>query len=521
MLVLVGSTNPQKLQATLNAIPNSTVEGHPVPSDVSSQPIGLTETFKGVANRLSNLSTLSVAADYLVAFENGIVPVGSVWIDMAVVGIADTQSRAVQFSTSAGVVVPYDPKNPQAYSDVLKEREEKDIYMPPVVKLAKKLHSKRIEEIKASLKEDEKRFRSLLLEVEEIRSGKWDDKIRQQLAEEQEAAKAGGDTAEAEKPEEPVNQPTEDVSATTSAMDVDQAPVPEQPPNVPEPDVTPMDVDETAKAVVATAEPGADTTHVAAQPPDEPNPVDTQMADVTEQDEAAAPQHEEPPKPEETTTAPSADAATNTTAEEAAASPTTEPPTLKVQTDLPVTTPTETTSPVKSPRKGGRAPKLKVSTTPGEFNSPEVAEVEDEHSDTSKKRMEEKNKIWRKTAMMIWNKIAEHRYGNVFLKPIKEEGYSTFVKQPMNLDLIKARIRDGTISTTAEFHRDVLLCFTNALMYNNEDTGIYDMAMEMREFADTEIRHLILYGDRELSSVTRRHKSVEVEPEVKTAEEQE
>ena len=127
MLVLVGSTNPQKLQATQNALPKSIVEARSVPSDISSQPIGLAETFTGVVNRLKNLSNLSHHANYLVAFENGIVPVGTVWIDMAVVGIKLVKSGELQFATSAGVVVPYDPEDPGAYSSILGEREEKDI----------------------------------------------------------------------------------------------------------------------------------------------------------------------------------------------------------------------------------------------------------------------------------------------------------------------------------------------------------------------------------------------------------
>ncbi len=37
----------------------------------------------------------------------------------------------------------------------------------------------------------------------------------------------------------------------------------------------------------------------------------------------------------------------------------------------------------------------------------------------------------------------------------------------------------GMIRTTERFQRDMMLMFTNALMYNNSDQDIYQMAMEM------------------------------------------
>ncbi|EGF78324.1 hypothetical protein BATDEDRAFT_90923 [Batrachochytrium dendrobatidis JAM81] len=58
-------------------------------------------------------------------------------------------------------------------------------------------------------------------------------------------------------------------------------------------------------------------------------------------------------------------------------------------------------------------------------------------------RIDEKYKTWKKTAMLIWNRIADHRAGNAFLKLSKEKRYSEVVKQPMSLDLVKTRIREG------------------------------------------------------------------------------
>ncbi|KAL0096568.1 Bromodomain-containing protein [Phycomyces blakesleeanus] len=70
------------------------------------------------------------------------------------------------------------------------------------------------------------------------------------------------------------------------------------------------------------------------------------------------------------------------------------------------------------------------------------------------------------------------------MNPIKEANapmYYTIVRQPMDLKMIKARVRDGIIKTTAEFERDIVLMLTNSLMYNRKGTEVYQMALCMLE----------------------------------------
>lgn len=50
----------------------------------------------------------------------------------------------------------------------------------------------------------------------------------------------------------------------------------------------------------------------------------------------------------------------------------------------------------------------------------------------------------------------------------------------MDLSTIKRNIEIGNIRTTAEFQRDVMLMFMNALMYNERDHHVYKMAKEMQ-----------------------------------------
>lgn len=54
--------------------------------------------------------------------------------------------------------------------------------MPAVVRIAKQLYTQRVEEVKAELKRDEEKFGELAKEIELIRSGQWDEKLRENLS---------------------------------------------------------------------------------------------------------------------------------------------------------------------------------------------------------------------------------------------------------------------------------------------------------------------------------------------------
>ncbi len=133
MLIFVASKNSQKLAAARLIFNYSIVHGFNVSSDVSDQPIGMSETYSGAANRMKNLENLKREIqfghpDYFISFENGLVHLGdALWIDMAVVCIKDVQTGKKQFSTSTGVAVPFNPNDLQSYQNIVQQRTEKDI----------------------------------------------------------------------------------------------------------------------------------------------------------------------------------------------------------------------------------------------------------------------------------------------------------------------------------------------------------------------------------------------------------
>lgn len=93
-------------------------------------------------------------------------------------------------------------------------------------------------------------------------------------------------------------------------------------------------------------------------------------------------------------------------------------------------------------------------------------------------------RAWKKAVMLVYNRLATHKYASVFLRPITEDqapGYHSVIFRPMDLLTIKKNIDNGTIRSTMHFQRDVMLMFQNAIMYNKHDTFIYKMAVSMQE----------------------------------------
>ncbi|KAJ1725311.1 hypothetical protein LPJ53_000538 [Coemansia erecta] len=107
---------------------------------------------------------------------------------------------------------------------------------------------------------------------------------------------------------------------------------------------------------------------------------------------------------------------------------------------------------------------------------------------------EQQLKNWKKNITTVWREISGHRYGSMFVGPIKSSdapNYYDVIRKPMDLKMIKNRIRDEEITTTVEFYRDIMHMLMNALMYNAEDTEVYQMAMEMIPGAQACVEQLL------------------------------
>jgi bromodomain-containing protein 8 len=66
-------------------------------------------------------------------------------------------------------------------------------------------------------------------------------------------------------------------------------------------------------------------------------------------------------------------------------------------------------------------------------------------------------------------------------------------------------VRDGVVTTTTEFERDMMQMCVNAVMFNREDTAMYRFAIEFMEFARLKIKAL-----RETELLVSRRNSMSV-----------
>ncbi|XP_062943710.1 bromodomain-containing protein 8-like [Cynocephalus volans] len=114
--------------------------------------------------------------------------------------------------------------------------------------------------------------------------------------------------------------------------------------------------------------------------------------------------------------------------------------------------------------------------------------------------------LFKKTLLQVWKMIASHRFSSPFLKPVSERqasGYKDVVKRPMDLTTLKRNLSKGRICTMAQFQRDLMLMFQNAVMYNDSDHHVYHMAVQMQREVLEQIQVLSIWLDqrRDLSSL--------------------
>lgn len=114
-------------------------------------------------------------------------------------------------------------------------------------------------------------------------------------------------------------------------------------------------------------------------------------------------------------------------------------------------------------------------------------------------------KAWKKSVMLVYSRLAAHKYASLFLKPITDEqapGYHSMVYRPMDLQTVRRNVENGNIKTTAEFYRDVMLMFCNAIMYNKSNDHVYNMARKMQQEGMQEIQ--ILFQAQAVETPSRR-----------------
>ncbi|XP_075825141.1 bromodomain-containing protein 8-like isoform X1 [Microtus pennsylvanicus] len=133
------------------------------------------------------------------------------------------------------------------------------------------------------------------------------------------------------------------------------------------------------------------------------------------------------------------------------------------------------------------------------YNCPNSSQL----SDLSQGDPIQDHSLFKKTLLQVWKMIASHRFSSPFLKPVSEKqapGYKDVVKRPMDLTTLKRNLSKGRIHTMAEFQRDLMLMFQNAVMYNDSDHHIYHMAVEMQREVLEQMQVLSTWLDKRKDS---------------------
>ena len=123
MKILIGTKNPGKIEGAKLAFEkyfeNIEIEGVPVESEVSSQPVN-EEIFQGAKNRVKNLKKYvkenNLQADFFIASEAGITNLLGEWIDINAVIIEDEKGFQT-VGTSQGFQIP------EKYVEEIKQTE--------------------------------------------------------------------------------------------------------------------------------------------------------------------------------------------------------------------------------------------------------------------------------------------------------------------------------------------------------------------------------------------------------------
>jgi bromodomain-containing protein 8 len=93
-------------------------------------------------------------------------------------------------------------------------------------------------------------------------------------------------------------------------------------------------------------------------------------------------------------------------------------------------------------------------------------------------------KRFQRGILQIHSQILECSSSSPFRDPVRPAdapNYKETIKKPTNLKTIGKRVRDGQITSSSEFRRDVLMMFANAVMFNSPDSEIAKRAREMVE----------------------------------------
>ncbi|KAH7909446.1 hypothetical protein BJ138DRAFT_1089454 [Hygrophoropsis aurantiaca] len=372
-------------------------------------------------------------------------------------------------------------------------------HAPMNVRLAQRHYSARLLELRDLIAAEEAKFKRIVGEIDDIRAGRWDDKIKATL------------TGTEDKPADPVQ--LEQVQEVTDGSSPSEVIIPDEPVESELSGIT--DTDETALPSVSS--PPAAVGSQGNSPPDQSTESELLVVEesggqdtVDDLPDLALPSSDPVPQLPEQTEVEEDVTIHEAISADGSAAPASEGPIEENSENHEIAEPQDTANmdvdeepiteellPIhregkrkvsdvedtssESPREAKRP---REESEPGDEDEQVASIVKRRPSTVASEQPPAPipNKRFQTVITMLHAQISQHRNGNIFHNPIKNSeapDYHDIIKRPMDLKTIKARIKDGVIASSDDFQREIYLMFANAMMYNRPGSDIYHMAEEM------------------------------------------
>ncbi|KAH0788188.1 Bromodomain containing protein [Histomonas meleagridis] len=90
--------------------------------------------------------------------------------------------------------------------------------------------------------------------------------------------------------------------------------------------------------------------------------------------------------------------------------------------------------------------------------------------------------------------LTNHPLSGMFRKPVVDENYLSKIKNPMDLDTIRKKIKDNVYTSHKEWMADVNLIFDNAVEYNTAETIPGEIAIYLKKKASKMFKQFDLFN---------------------------
>lgn len=142
---------------------------------------------------------------------------------------------------------------------------------------------------------------------------------------------------------------------------------------------------------------------------------------------------------------------------------------------------------VKRPTRRSKDTKEAKESTKHQPSTPKEPWKADFAEERGRSGTESQWKAWKSRALAAHQIVAGHRHANLFVSPVKVDGYAEVVRYPMDLVSLKKLVESGQestdgrwlIRTTPAYLAALSTTFANAVIFNKESSGIPAIAKEM------------------------------------------